>query len=249
MKKVKLSILALLAIAAIAPSCKKGEEDPGLSLRSRKSRIAGEWSVTSFDITGTNTTVYVPTVGTTGVTGYTDTYTYTEKYADAGTYSGTWTTTSTQTGSTNGSGSETGTTKTLTYTFDKDGTWSSVMEYNVSSKQSGTNPATVVNKTSKEESSGTWQFLGKNKGAELKNKESISLSTTNTVRTETNITTGTNATTNTTVNTYTYATNENVTILHLSMLSNKEVRAEIEMNSTDAYTFSSATPSGSVSGS
>lgn len=47
-------ILIALAVAAIvAPSfqsCKKGENDPFLSLRSRKARVAGEWDVTKHSV-------------------------------------------------------------------------------------------------------------------------------------------------------------------------------------------------------
>jgi len=46
-------ILGIALIAAFAvPSfqaCKKGEDDPGLSLRSRKSRLAGEWKMASME--------------------------------------------------------------------------------------------------------------------------------------------------------------------------------------------------------
>ncbi len=58
MKKLT-NVLALLSIGVLlAPaleSCKKGEEDPGLSLRSRKGRVAGEWNVSSYDETTTYT--------------------------------------------------------------------------------------------------------------------------------------------------------------------------------------------------
>lgn len=49
MKKIvfKLAILAI-AISGIQ-GCKKGEEDPFLSLRSRKSRLTGEWKVNSYE--------------------------------------------------------------------------------------------------------------------------------------------------------------------------------------------------------
>lgn len=54
MKKLT-NVLAVLSIGVLlAPaleSCKKGDEDPGLSLRSRKGRVAGEWNVSSYDET------------------------------------------------------------------------------------------------------------------------------------------------------------------------------------------------------
>lgn len=57
MKKVKLSILALLAIAAVAPSCKKGEEDPMISFRGRDSRMVGEYTVSSIEENNVNNTI------------------------------------------------------------------------------------------------------------------------------------------------------------------------------------------------
>jgi hypothetical protein len=51
------NVLAVLSIGVLlAPaleSCKKGEEDPSLSLRSRKGRVAGEWKVASYEETTT----------------------------------------------------------------------------------------------------------------------------------------------------------------------------------------------------
>jgi hypothetical protein len=43
-----LSIALLVAVAT--GSCKKGDEDPFISLRSRKARLTGEWQVQSFDL-------------------------------------------------------------------------------------------------------------------------------------------------------------------------------------------------------
>lgn len=42
-------------LAPVLEGCKKGDEDPGLSLRSRKGRIAGEWNVSNYDETTTFT--------------------------------------------------------------------------------------------------------------------------------------------------------------------------------------------------
>jgi hypothetical protein len=44
MKKVRILILALTFFGAI-PSCKKGENDPLISIRSRDARITGKWKV------------------------------------------------------------------------------------------------------------------------------------------------------------------------------------------------------------
>ncbi len=69
MKKVnKILVLLLVAVFAIPMlnSCKKGEGDPFLSLKSREGRLKGEWKLVS----GTET-------GTSGTTSYTATYTET----------------------------------------------------------------------------------------------------------------------------------------------------------------------------
>lgn len=47
MKKIKSTVLVVLLLAAIMPSCKKGENDPAISFHSRKARVANEWKVTS----------------------------------------------------------------------------------------------------------------------------------------------------------------------------------------------------------
>jgi hypothetical protein len=43
----RIIILAALTASFCVEGCKKGEGDPFLSLRSRKARVAGEWTVTS----------------------------------------------------------------------------------------------------------------------------------------------------------------------------------------------------------
>ena len=46
MKKTTIYLMAFLFISLGMNSCKKGENDPFLSLKSRKSRMAGEWDIT-----------------------------------------------------------------------------------------------------------------------------------------------------------------------------------------------------------
>lgn len=56
------NIFAVAIIAALAMptlnSCKKGEEDPFLSLKTRKARVAGEWTLSTYEITSDMTTTY-----------------------------------------------------------------------------------------------------------------------------------------------------------------------------------------------
>ena len=48
---MKINIFLLLAIVflTVIPSCKKGENDPFISFRSRNSRITGKWKVVNFE--------------------------------------------------------------------------------------------------------------------------------------------------------------------------------------------------------
>ncbi len=55
-KRIFLKTLALLAIVSLTTitGCKKGENDPFLSLKSRKARISGEWKLTAGTETSTD---------------------------------------------------------------------------------------------------------------------------------------------------------------------------------------------------
>jgi len=87
MKKVnKFLIVALIAFMAmpVLNSCKKGADDPGISLKSRKSRLVGEWTLQSgtktYVFSGqTATMTFTNTMVTISYGGSTFTYQYTEK--------------------------------------------------------------------------------------------------------------------------------------------------------------------------
>lgn len=68
MKKT-INLLLILALSSTLFQCKKGEDDPFISFRSRKARVTGEWTLTS----GSGTDTY-------SGTGYssTNSYNYTE---------------------------------------------------------------------------------------------------------------------------------------------------------------------------
>jgi hypothetical protein len=57
MKKYKqiLPVLAAIVISMAFTGCKKGEDDPVLSLQSRKARVAGEWKITKMEGTSSST--------------------------------------------------------------------------------------------------------------------------------------------------------------------------------------------------
>lgn len=63
---LKFAALAILVVAFLG-SCKKGENDPFLSLRSRNARITGVWKMTAIEVTTTD-------VNSGGGTTVTDTY-------------------------------------------------------------------------------------------------------------------------------------------------------------------------------
>jgi hypothetical protein len=49
MKKVKFALLMLFATMIILPACKKGADDPFISLRSRDGRITAKWKLTKIE--------------------------------------------------------------------------------------------------------------------------------------------------------------------------------------------------------
>ncbi|HOH84694.1 MAG TPA: hypothetical protein PLI16_08800 [Bacteroidales bacterium] len=83
--KKNFFLLAIIVIATAAlPSCKKGENDPALSLLSRKARLVGDWVLTGGSVTtlysdgDTEITIYngsERTIVTNGVTSNTTVYT------------------------------------------------------------------------------------------------------------------------------------------------------------------------------
>jgi len=135
---IKLSILSLVMITtALFTGCKKGENDPFLSLRSRKARVVGEWklnkgTIKSTGTGGTETTTYGENSGTITDNLGTDNFTY-----------------------------------SMEYTFKNDGTYT----YSYTETYTGDTPSI-------EKAEGRWSFVGKNKSADVKNKESILLTTT-----------------------------------------------------------------------
>jgi len=76
MKKL-FKITLLLAVAGILSQCKKGEDDPFISFRTRKARVVGEWTLTS----GSSLDNYQPVSGNGNSTStiYTET-SFTETY-------------------------------------------------------------------------------------------------------------------------------------------------------------------------
>jgi hypothetical protein len=65
MKTLKFIIILTTFLAFVLPSCKKGDNDPWLSFRSRKNRICGKWDLKS----GTSTYKYYDTTESVNYTG------------------------------------------------------------------------------------------------------------------------------------------------------------------------------------
>lgn len=205
MKTIKNTLLAFAAVALVMPvfnGCKKGEEDPGLSLRSRKGRVAGEWTVSAYESTYDQNTTYSDPNTTSGdltkneVTGsekfdgtaVTEASTSKNTYDDGKTSSNSTTASGTtitwsNTGTSGTTTSTTGTyakTTTNTYTFEKDGTFklSSASKKTVEETDDTNSGYKRVETDIDDETvtaEGTWSFIGKDKTNEFKNKERIGI--------------------------------------------------------------------------
>lgn len=184
-------MLAAGALLLATPSCKKGENDPFLSLSSRKSRVAGEWDVTNWVYNSKNTESngdYQTTAET--MSGSVITTTQSSFDQSSGT-----TTTSTSTTTLNDA----------SFTFEKDGTFSRT--WNTTRVEVTTTDWFGVTVTDTETTvqtntvTGNWSFVGKVKD-EYKNKERIVMNVTS------------NSWTNEWTNVNTNSANSNVVTTH-----------------------------------
>lgn len=205
-------------------SCKKGENDPGLSLKSRTSRLTGEWEVDKEKTDYINTSSYDgssnSSSGSTTINGNSLTI------IDDGE-------------------SSIGTINEYSVTFEKDGTFEIVLNYTLTESEDffGDKRTTTTFITSKE--SGSWSFAGKDKDAEYKNKERVILNTTS--RSDFNTTTSTylgSTNSSTSTSNGAYSNGEITKIWVLDMLKNKEMKVVGEMNSSyssnsGSYTYTS----------
>jgi hypothetical protein len=164
MKKT-LFMLAAATLMLVVPSCKKGENDPAMSLASRKSRVANDWTMTDYDW-------YSKTVQTNGD------WNSTSQTFDAGVI--------TVTDSSSTGGTLVITTSTIQVdkadmTFDKKGGYT--RDYNTTTITVSTfmiGPTTYTSTTtaiSTTVETGNWSFIGKSKepNSEFKNKERMVL--------------------------------------------------------------------------
>ena len=132
MKKLfRLALIVAVALPAVTfVGCKKGENDPFLSLRSRKGRVAGEWKVTGGE---------GESVSNSSGSSTTTTWTYdgTQESSTSVTTSGSSTFTSNSTNK-----------YTVDYTFDKDG------NFTMTEVDNNDTPAETTTYA------GTWNFTG-----------------------------------------------------------------------------------------
>lgn len=227
MNKKKNVLAAALMTALVFPAfqgCKKGEGDPFISLKSRKARVAGEWTITAMrdesNYSGNNT----------DENGQKDSWTGTSVTEINGT---TFHVNSSQTGSAGDESTRSGTgSASANATFEKDGTFTLKYSFtNVKISEDGDSYTQDITF----ESSGTWNFLG---GVEedYKKKERIILNILKQV-----------STTKTMVDelfeneshTTTYANGENSEVWHLNTLKSKEmlVDGETAESGTDAFSY------------
>lgn len=239
MKKVLL-LVAAAGLLVATPSCKKGENDPGMSLKSRKSRLAGEYTIASSTskLTGTDTDgdITLTEVKVDGSTG-TEVVTYTEVGE-----------------------SPYVTTKTITvnkgeYSFTKDGTWE--REWNTTTTWTedgwgGIVENTKISVVSTLKETGTWSFLGGEPEA-FKKKERISLDvltldgTDQTTRTD-NLVGGTTVVTEGDLERTeaTAAHGDNVEIIEIDMLKGSEITFIMDLGSSYKFNDGDGTISGTT---
>jgi hypothetical protein len=68
MKNRILTLAALLVFSTVMSSCKKGENDPFMSIKTRDARITGIWELVSSSMSNTNTNIFDGTTITTVAT-------------------------------------------------------------------------------------------------------------------------------------------------------------------------------------
>lgn len=241
-------IIYCLLILVFANACKKGQDDPSISLKSRRARVAGEWKVqlkeTNAKSSGTNTTLSSNTTPTitniesSSVERWNDTEYYYSNILPNGNHKTTNDTTIQ------------GKVSIHTIKFEKDGEWKNQLDYTLTypSKDNNGNDITVKQNTIIKQS-GVWNFLGKIQ-PDTKDKEEIMV----TVRTESVnvITYKTYASstipyetvTDTQQNTYQDA--ENSAVWKLTRLASAEIKATIIKQPVTTHSTKTETVNGSA---
>lgn len=235
---MKKTMFALLggALLLATPACKKGANDPALSLKSRKARLAGEYVISKIDRTTNSSSI---NAGTT----YTSTTTFVYDGGAAATET-----------NIDNSGATTTTTLPISLyemTINKDGTWEIKKNYQDEYSYTVLTIETTVTTDHITVEKGTWAFLGKTKNS-YKNKERVQFASTAYTDTWTQTTvqlnTVTNSSSTSTVNGVNSSTDSELSspmIYAIDMLKNKEMVFKSEVNysnnNTNGGTVSSST--------
>ena len=151
MRKTVLGLVFVVAAGTTVTSCKKGENDPFISLKSRKSRISGEWKLIAGEVIQTNTSASTSVSKTTLTE---TTLTTTDAFGDV----------------------DESSIGSYDLTIEKDGTYSLTIE-TTTSRFNGIAIPADSQETKRTEETGVWIFGGKNKDQDLKSKEAIILNT------------------------------------------------------------------------
>ena len=225
MKNIQKLVGLVLALALVAPmfnSCKKGDEDPGISLSSRKGRLSRVWTMSIMERSVTTSSTF---------TGGSSTSTTDDEIDGED-----WSTTTSFTG---GSTEYKGDISEWTYTFVKDGTYTSTREYDESNTDTG---GTTTKNEYEIAEKGTWNFLG-GIGKETKNKEYVVLHASE-IETKTTTTltfTGGSSSSSSTVTNTWDPSSYNADVWHLNRLSGKELKIDMTLEYETSTTGSSTT--------
>lgn len=229
-------MFAAAALLLATPSCKKGENDPFLSLSSRKARISNEWVVTNISST------------------YTDLDSDGDSWSQTATFDGTTRTvvSSNTSGGTTVSNTYTYTFSDYSITIEKDGTWSMSQAYTYSEDDDWSWPGYTTTDAHSVTitSSGSWSFVGKEKDA-YKGKERVLLNTLNFTWTDNVTSTTKNDGTGNVVDTQTSSNSstdveahgQDVMVYDIDMLKGKEMvwMESYDGNDSNSNTYGSTT--------
>ncbi len=209
MKKTMLFVLGAVVLLS-ASSCKKGANDPFLSLKSRKARLAGEYTVSKLEsvevITGeySETTITKDFDGTTMFEKTVNSFSQSPESVSYPVSAATW-------------------------KFNKDGTWEMLWHHLKTVVTEDQYYKTTTETDYTEERSGTWSFIGKIK-KQYKNKERVQLSILKEDIIKIDNVSDLNKTLDTTttsktsdITNATYSNGESVVVYEIDMLKNKEM--------------------------
>lgn len=233
MKKTLIFTAAIALAAGTITSCKKGANDPFLSFKSRKGRLAGDWTVSQMSSTNTSK-------GQNGVTKTT-----------TNTFDGSKMTKNVSYSDNTPSSSQVYTYTDFSFTFNKDNTYKQSIAYTYTTvdtlfwQDANNNSIQTTVHTVTSSSEGNWSFIGKQKG-DFKNKERFStLETSYTSSDQSDVTTvttsfGTSAT-STSTSTDNNASTDNQPSFANVMILDQLKSKEIVITSDDASTNNSNT--------